>query len=270
VTTADDCEHRLREIYGPDPRDPPPSPGERRIGGDLAADAGVIHVTAVGRTNDGSLATIAIGPAAPRSATDWFLLNAARARADAIVTTGRILRAEPDAHHGPDAAGLDAPALAAWRRRLGKREPPLSVVLTSGAALDFAHPFFRAGGPVLVVTGAAAGARLASAAERAGVAVAERENPGLRDTLRLLRDERGAQTIVVEAGPHTATPLYESPLAVDELMLSIYEEGPLSAELRAGSFLDEAAIERLFPARSAPRSAREASGLWSYRRYRRR
>ena len=57
---------------------------------------GVLQVAAVA---DRAWVAIAIGPAAPSSATDRFVLGFARARSDAIVTTGAILRAEPDLVH---------------------------------------------------------------------------------------------------------------------------------------------------------------------------
>jgi hypothetical protein len=128
-----------------------------------------VHVTAVGRTTArreavgserATLETIAIGPHSPKSATDFFLLNLARARADAIVTTGKILRDEPAVEHRLQGADGEPAALAAWRReRLGKREPPCSVVLTTGREIDLFHPLFRSAPRVIILTGeSAAGA----------------------------------------------------------------------------------------------------------------
>src|SRR5262249_10097985 len=141
VRTIEDCERRIAEIYG--------------SALDLTAASGVLHVTAVARDSAGALQTIALAPGAPHSATDAFVLNLAPARADAIVTTGRILRSEPRLRH---AIGEDenVACLAGWRReRLGKTSAPLSVVLTGRREVDWRHPLFHQGTKVAVVTGAA-------------------------------------------------------------------------------------------------------------------
>src|SRR5262249_32038885 len=158
-----------------------------------------------------------------------FLLLTARARADAIVATGEILRRERQLVHEP----LANAGLAAWRRSvLGDADPPLSVVLTRGLALDFEQPLFRAATQGLIFTGAAAARRLGPRPRR-NLEVVGPPAPSLRAALAFLRGERGCRTIDVEAGPSSTAELYEDPLAVDELMLSIYEEKPLPVALRA-------------------------------------
>jgi riboflavin biosynthesis pyrimidine reductase len=269
MRTADDCDARLRAIY--DPRSGDPHAGGRALDGDVAASDGVLHVTSAGRRAGGGLSAIAIGPRAPRSATDFFLLNVARARADAIVTTGRILRAEPAMSHALQGARGEPEALAAWRReRLGKSEAPLSVVLTSGRAIDFSHPVFRSGTRPLVLTGRTAAADLAPSAASAGVELVARDVSGLRDAVAYLRAECGCATISIEAGPSTARELYAAPLVVDEIMLSVFEESPLPPELDAGPLLDEPQLDRLLPAASPRHVLIEESGAWSFRRLRRR
>jgi hypothetical protein len=271
VKTAADCERRIREIYDPRPADEPPASGRTPLSGDLARASGVLHVTAVARGEGPALETIAIGPRSPRSATDFFLLNLARARADAIVTTGKILRDELEVEHVLQGEQGEPAALAAWRaERLGKREPPLSVVLTGGRGIDFDHPLLHSAPRAIVLTSVSGAAALHLAARRAGVEVVARTTPGLADTIEYLRGERGCSTIAIEAGPSTTRELYVPGAAVvDELMLSIYEEGPLDADLRAGRFLAEADLERLLPWQSVRRVVREWSGIWSYRRLRR-
>ena len=250
VRTMEDCERRIADIYG------------RAL--DLTADCGVLHVTAVGRDPVGELQTIALAPGAPHSATDAFVLHLARARADAIVTTGRILRSEPRLRH---AIGDDQnlACLAAWRReRLGKTGAPLSVVLTAGRELDWRHPLFHQGTQVAVVTSVSAARALRAGAPAAAELIA-RPEPGLRDTIELLRG-RGHACVSIEAGPSSTADLYQPPLAVDELMLSVFEEHALPEALRAGRFLGEARLDDLFPHREGT-TRLEGSGCWSFRRY---
>lgn len=256
------CEERIRSLW---------SAGCE--GGDAATEmrspAGVIHVTAVGHTGSGGLEVVAIGPDSPPSATDFFLLNLCRARADAIVTTGRILRLEPGVHHGLQGAGDEPAMLGAWRREvLGKTEPPRSVVLTAGRDLDLAHPMFHGARPALVVTGPAGAARLRDRSAAADVEIAELPSPDLRAVLALL-DVAGCATVCVEAGPATSLDLYRAPLAVDEIVLSTWEERILPASLHAGPFLREPELDTLFPRRGPVAERVEESGRWSFRRRRR-
>lgn len=230
----------------------------------LARDRGVLHPTAVWRAPSGALVTLRVGPGAPTSATDGLLLGLARARADAILTTGRNLRAEPTLSHALD------PRLAAWRRDVvGRREPPRSVVLTSGRALPFEHPVFHGPSRAWVVTSRDGAARVARAAARAGVEVIARERPGARDALDFLQRQRGCETVCVEAGPSTTRALYDEPAAVDELLLSVYEEPTLPERARGGDLFALARIEALFgpPRREVVRL--EPSGRWRFLRYRR-
>ena len=129
VMTAADCAHRVGDIFGTD----------------LTSVCGVIHVTAVWRESLKSFITIKINNTSLHSETDFFLLNLTRARADAIITSGKILREEPEVTHDLQGPVGVPEALGSWRvERLGKTSPPLSVVLTSGRELDFAHPLFQA------------------------------------------------------------------------------------------------------------------------------
>ena len=218
----DDCAQRIREIYGDD----------------LLGPAGVVHVTSAWSAPDGRLFSLRIGPDTPHSATDSFALELARARADAIVTTGQILRDEPGLTNA-----LRDPELGAWRReRLGKLEPPLTLVLSRGADLDRSHPLFAA----------------------SEVSV---RNASLRDSLGWLRDERGIASVAIESGPSTARALYDEPLAVDELMLSICRTPLLPEGARGAELFDLSVLDRLFEQRSEC-TREEESGTWSFLRFR--
>jgi riboflavin biosynthesis pyrimidine reductase len=258
---AADCTEQLTSIYGTDP----------------AADRGVLHVVACWSDPadpQRALRVIRGGTGSPASATDRFVLSAARARACAIVTTGQILRDEPKLEHRAllRDAGSRA-AIADWRRRaVGLRADARSVVLSSGRALDLAHPIFR-NGTALLFTQLDAAAELRERAKRRGVSVEVigRSAAGLGDTLAALRDDRGCQTVLVEAGPSSARDLYtkDAPPLVDELLLSIFEEDTLAADFVGPPLASLVDLEAHFGLRGARFESHEESGRWSFRRLRR-
>ena len=118
VKDAAECARRIRELYA----------------ADLQSEAGLLHVAVVWRSPGQGLINIAMNDAKPASPTDDFVLGLARARADAIVTTGANLRLEPRLTHAYHGDPRTAGALEAWRRDvLGKGDAPVSVVLTASA-----------------------------------------------------------------------------------------------------------------------------------------
>ena len=249
--TVHDVEGRIEALYGrPLPR-----------------DGGVVHVAAGWAAPDGALHNMRIVPQTPKSETDDFVLALARARADAIITTGRILREE--AHPDPDSVGADDADLLTWRRDVMRREgAPLVVVLTRGE-IDLSHLRLVAGRALVLTTHAAASA-LAAGAGAAGIGVIGRDRPGPTDTLAFLRDERGLGTVVIEAGPSVSSVLYQRAGWIDELMLSRFHgaslpDGVVGAPLPTDDVLRQAG---LFEVSREPLD--EASGLWSCSRFLRR
>ena len=235
----------------------------------------VLHPTAVWRRGDGALVTLEINRYSPRSVHDSFVLNLCRARADAIVTSGRILRREPGLRHDLQGPARVPEALAAWRReRLGKSTPPRSLILTSGRQLDLAHPLFGGATRPVVYTSHVGRERLAEA-RATGLEVVGADAADLRSAIAFLHDRLGAATIAVETGPSTSTALYAPPVAVDELLLSVYEEPELDERARGGAFLDREHIAALFersrpPYRVLAESGPGVPGQWSFSRYLRR
>lgn len=248
MSKAAEVSNRLRGLYGEDP----------------ARTRGVLHAVASWRAPDATLRVIRIRPESPQSEPDRFALRAARMRADALVTTGKILRDEPEVQHTEsDEALLD------WRREyVGRSVAPRSVVLSSGRGLDLEHPLLRSGHEPLIVTGEQAAIDLRRAAESATspVEVVSRSAPGLRDTLGLLR-ERGCETILIEAGPTTAIEAYEEPALVDELLLSVYEAPELDDALVGPAFLDSERLAAIFPKQSDPVAVEQPSGRWTFSRW---
>ncbi|MCB9600266.1 MAG: dihydrofolate reductase family protein [Sandaracinus sp.] len=223
------------------------------------AREGVVHVTALHGARDGSLRNVLVGPSAPKSAYDHFALQLARARADAIVITGRILRDEPALHYA--FVGPAADALTQWRARRTSDAPKL-VVLSGGDALDLEHPVWRGEGatPVLF-TGTEAATRWRA---RAPFAVVGHSEPSAEAAIAWLRDE-GARTILIEAGPSTTKALYAADV-IDELLLSVHR-GPIEdAALGETLFANEAELWQRLGTGTAPVVIDEARATWALQR----
>ncbi len=213
---------------------------------------GLIHVTAVWPRPDGVLTTLRIGPDTPRSPHDFFALNFARAIADAIVVTGKVLREEPELEYTP--AGEGREALLAMR---GDRPPPELCVLTSGRGLDFAHPAFHGWARPVVVT--SKGAQLPPAPEH----VAVRRLASL-SALELVRDcqRRGSARVSLEAGPSTTVPLHED-RHIDALMLCSFLGESLPPGVEGGGLGRSIDVRRRLRLEFR-RDVSEPSGPWSF------
>jgi len=236
---------------------------ESLYGGAFSARPGVVHVAAVSRGPDGALDIMKIEPDTPKSDADVFALSLSRARADAILTTGAIFRAEPMLRVEP--FGPLASSLLALRASWGHTKPPALLVLTRGD-LDLSHPGLHAWVRPIAITDAAGAARLrAQSGDGPAVHIVEMSVPTAAAAITWARENLSARTISVEAGPSTALTLYD-PLRVDELMLSILEAEP-PPHIRGRPFLG---LEALRAKLGAPRSntdVDEASGRWRIQRW---
>lgn len=262
---------RARRLYGQ---------GERGHGhgGDegLTEPAGVIHVAAVGREPDGELVVLEINHATPRSAHDRFALDLARARADVIVTTGAILRAEPGLRY--ELASDRADALHTWRMdQLGRPTPPLVVVLTGREDIDLDHPTLHGWAQPWIFTNVDCARALHGRLPR-HVGLAGVPSPDLQTLVDWARRRFDARTITIEAGPTTTRPLYqihdeghhegsqaegEGHGLVDELMLSVFE-GTIPSAARGQPFVSERTLERYFTRRHEGEVVHEQSGPWRF------
>lgn len=236
-------------------------------GDDLPRHAGVVHVTSAWRAPDGGLLSLAINEVTPASTTDSFVLSLVRARADALVTTGRTLRSEPALTHAVAAAS----GLAGWRREImGRDAAPATALLTSGRDLDLDHPALRGPQERLIFTTSASAKRLASAARARGIEIVADPAPTLRGLLRWLTRVRGCRSVAVEAGASTSGDLYRAPAAVDELLLSVCLAEKIPAAARGPALPDESAIAEAGLLLQSECEREEESGRWSFRRYCRR
>jgi riboflavin biosynthesis pyrimidine reductase len=238
-------------------------------GESLAAPGGVVHVAAVWARAPEQYAVMRICDETPKSDHDQFVLHTARARADAIVTTGKILREEPHTVHEVGGPGERGDALRYWRRHvLGKSEPPFVLILTTGRDFNPEHPALCSTATPIVYTTADAAQRLQAAHPR--LRVVGDEAPCLRRALSYLRQALDCRTITVEAGPSTSAALYRDPAPVDELMLSVlHGEGPPRAAI-AAPFVPLERIRRVLPHQSRTWQRCEPSGTWAFCRFTRR
>lgn len=233
----------LRDLYGPV---------------DFGAALGVVQVVATTQADDG-LRVLRIEARTPRSDTDRFILGFSRARADAIITTGKILRDEPELRY--DLPLPEREGLLAWREEVRRQTAsPQLIVLTRDPELDLDHPALHSwASPILYTT----------------PSVAERWKPhfeavgdpacSLRSAVAWAR-RRGAKVISIEAGPRTARNLYRDPCAVDEVLLSI-AAFPVSAAIAGELLFDRKTIRRLGKRQSSI-TRTELSGPWRFERWR--
>jgi riboflavin biosynthesis pyrimidine reductase len=239
---------------------------------------GILHVMAIIGQGD---SVIAMGPTAPRSATDRFILGLARARSELVLTSGAILRSEANLEHRYAEDAETNASFVRWRRKtLGLEEAPALLIISKSGELPNDHPalhFARAG---MVWTSKVGRERLGPSLGRLSVEAGitgrgDAEPAKLAETLGgLLRTARSrfrARTILIEAGPGISTEFYRSPQVgcprLNELLLSRFE-GNIEAAAIGPSFESISGIREFFP--EAPRRLRveEPSGAWVFERYR--
>jgi riboflavin biosynthesis pyrimidine reductase len=235
------------------------------LGGSLAAVPGVALVTALWRQPPDTLVSMRINERTPKSRYDAFCLSLMRARCDAIVTSGKILRDEPSLTHEVHGPERLRHALMAWRREwCGKAKPTETLVLTSGADIDWQHPVFHGEGGVTVFTGADAAARLARAGVPDGVRLVGRTQTGAPEAVRYLVVERRLSTVSVELGPSTARTLLAPSGGLNEIVLSVYEGDTIPVDVRGKPLARMDELRARFPRVSSYREVREPSGRWTF------
>ncbi|MEM7448965.1 MAG: hypothetical protein AAF355_12060 [Myxococcota bacterium] len=235
-------------------------------------------VSAVER--QGALFVPKIEPGTPKSKVDLFVLSLARARADVVVLTGKILREEPELHYEPtlhDESSALVETLIDFRKStLGFSTKPLLAVLTSGCSFPQDHVALR-GRECRLFTSKAG----VSSLDNIGCSVEILEEPSITAVVSWLWS-RGYRSILIEAGPSTAKDLYQdAPVdpavdtvdpAVDtksahqvrELLLStLKSDMPIQM---AGKLLDSDRLHRAFRATSAGLAWNEPNGAWLFRR----
>jgi hypothetical protein len=215
---------------------------------------------------DAPLTTIQINEHGPKSDLDFLALHIARARADGIIITGKILRDEPNLTYSLQADPRWGDALKQWRQRhWGLCDPPWLLVLTGRGDIDFGHPVFRSEvRPLIFTTDRAAARKLAAAP----YPVVSDEAPDIRRAIQHLHLARDCECVSIEAGPSTARALYERPMLVKELLLSVYLEPSLDERAKGEPLVELAEVRRLFHHETSA-THREEGQHWSFYRLRR-
>ena len=246
---------------------------------DWSSAQGLLHVASI---VDSSRAVLAIGPAAPISATDRFVLGLARARAEVIVTTGAILRSEPTLIHRYGENDELDDALADWRSRVcGRSRRPALVVVSRSGDFPIDHPALREAETGIVWTSKDGARRIGSIANDLGhFSVADGSarssvTTGLADSVASLIEEVSerldARTILIEVGPTLARTFYPEQAGVrpriDELLLSRFEGDVANAAI-GPSFESESVLASMFSQAQTSVRVDEPSGTWCFERYR--
>jgi len=237
------------------------------FGGPFEERPRVSQSFAVWEPSEGApLATILINEHSPESSLDFLSLHIARARADAIVITGKILREEPKLTFDLRADSRWGDALVAWRKeRWGIPDPPWLLILTRRGDIDFDHPVFHGWPRPLIFTSDRTATRKLAAAP---CPVVSDEAPDIRRAVRHLEVARDCKCISIEAGPSTAFDLYESPMMVDELLLSVISAPPLDPRARGESLQTLSGMRRRFSDETSA-SHDDDRQRWSFHRLRR-
>ena len=237
------------------------------FGSPLDTRPSVSHSFAAWRASpDAPLTTIKINEHGPKSDLDWLALHIARARADGIIITGKILRDEPELSFSLRADPRWGDALESWRvRRWGLCEPPWILILTGSGEIDFEHPVFHGWARPLIFTSDRAATRKLAAAPCPVVAD---EAPDIRRAIRYLQRGRGCECVSIEAGPSTARELYERPMAVKELLLSVYLDPVLDPRAQGDPLVDLSTVRAIFRTETST-THRDAGQHWSFYRLRR-
>jgi riboflavin biosynthesis pyrimidine reductase len=234
------------------------------FGSSLDTRPAVSHSFAAWRVaKDEPLKTILINEHSPKSDLDFLALHVARARADAIIITGKILRDEPALRFDLQADPRWGDALLSWRERhWGICDPPWLLILTGTGELDFEHPVFHGWvRPLIFTTDRTAARRLAAAP----CPVVADQAPDLRRAIRHLQSARGCDCVSIEAGPSTARSLYERPMAVKELLLSVYLEPSLDERAQGAPLVTLSDVREMFRSETSA-THREQGKHWSFHR----
>jgi riboflavin biosynthesis pyrimidine reductase len=237
------------------------------FGSSLDTRPAVSHSMAVWRAEEEApLTTIRINEHRPKSDLDFLALHIGRARADGIIITGKILRDEPNLTYDLRADPRWKEALVSWReRRWGVCDPPWLLILTRSGDLDFSHPVFHGWARPLIFTSDATAARKLAAAP---FPVVSDGAPDIRRAIHHLQVTRECECVSIEAGPSTVRSLYERPMAIRELLLSIYLEPSLDERARGEPLVKLSEVRGMFRSETSA-THRDRGQHWSFHRLRR-
>lgn len=240
---------------------------QRLFGSRLDIRPAVSHSFAAWRAaEEEPLITININEHAPKSELDWLALHIGRARADGIIITGKILRDEPKLRYDLRADERWGDALVSWReRRWGLCDPPWLLILTASGDIDFDHPVFHGWvRPMIFTTDRTATRKLAAAP----CPVVSDEAPDIRRAIQHLHLQRACECVSIEAGPSTARSLYERPMVIKELLLSVFLDPALDERAQGAPLVALSEVRHVFRTETSA-THRDHGQHWSFYRLRR-
>ncbi len=213
----------------------------------------------------GALRVLKITKETPRSRVDFLVLNACRAWADVIVTSGRNLRLEGGLSYDLAQLGADRELVDSW---CSDRPPADVAYLTSGRDIPLRHPAIDTLRKSLFVTSREGGRRLLDQSREQDVGrevdLLTLDEVGPREAVVALQ-QRNYRRVSIELGPSTAGELHRAPSCVGQLLLSTFlEQSP--PELVGGSLLERSELEQRFRLTNGVELPQE-SGRWRFERW---
>jgi riboflavin biosynthesis pyrimidine reductase len=160
------------------------------------------------------------------SAQDRMVMGLVRAVSDVVIVGSGSLKADPGSVWTPEAICPELAAdFARLRSRLGKRGPPLNVIVSASGKLDLRLPVFCSGlVPSLILTSSLGARHLNRQKLPATVQVAalRRGSGELRASaiVRAVSRREGVQPVLVEGGPNLLGDFYKERL-IDEQFLTL-------------------------------------------------
>jgi riboflavin biosynthesis pyrimidine reductase len=156
---------------------------------------------------------------------DRMVMGLLRAVADAVIVGAGTLRASPD--HLWSAEYIYPPFASAYKRlraTLGKREPPLNVIVTARGELDPDMRVFRSGAvPALIVTTANGMRRMQNTDLPPSVEISPIDTGGMlsaRAIVDSVSRVRRSDVVLIEGGPRLMASFFTEQL-LDELFLTL-------------------------------------------------
>jgi riboflavin biosynthesis pyrimidine reductase len=156
---------------------------------------------------------------------DRLVMGILRAIADAVVVGAGTARSVP--RHRWTAAAILPEMRGVFdelRRRVGRADPPLNVIVTASGNVDLRFPVFASGEvPVLIVTTRRGASRLQSATRPAHVEIAGMETTQRLNAAAILQAVQGvrpSRIVLFEGGPHLMGDFLDA-RKIDELFLTL-------------------------------------------------
>ena len=235
------------------------------LGDELWPEPLVSQITACVEVEE-ELRILAITERTPKSRIDFIALNACRAWADVVLTSGRNLRLEENLSFDLGQLGEQQSQVEAWQ---GAAPGTADVAyLTSGRDIPLGHPAIDDQRRSLFMTSLEGARRLeeqlVTEKPRGNVQPVGLERSGPREALDWLQ-RHGYGRVSIELGPSTARQLHRPSRVVDQLVLSTYCGEP-DAELVGEVLLTRSELERSFERVSAIELTQE-SGWWRFERW---